>query len=85
MADNRRKNFVLRLGIFMVIFCIPFFLILPVIPFFPIPAKVKIAAGTISFIIGETLFWVGGIFVGKELITKFKSYLNPKNWFKKNK
>lgn len=65
------------------ILCIPFFLILPVIPFMEMEAKTKITLSTISLIIGEVLFWVGGILVGKELFVKYKSYFNPKNWFKK--
>ena len=46
-------------------------------------AKTKITLSTISLIIGEVMFWVGGILVGKELFRKYKSYFNPKNWFKK--
>ena len=46
-------------------------------------AKTKITLSTISLIIGEVLFWGGGILVGKELFMKYKSYFNPKNWFKK--
>jgi len=46
-------------------------------------AKTKITLSTISLIIGEVMFWVGGILVGKELFVKYKSYFNPRNWFKK--
>ncbi len=46
-------------------------------------ATTKITISTISLIIGEVLFWLGGIMVGKELFSKYKTYLNPKNWFKK--
>jgi len=46
-------------------------------------AKTKITISTISLIIGEVLFWGGGLLVGKELFVKYKSYFNPKNWFKK--
>jgi hypothetical protein len=31
------------------------------------------------------VFWAGGLLVGKELFTKYKNRLNPKNWFKKSK
>ncbi len=46
-------------------------------------ATTKITISTISLIIGEVLFWLGGIMVGKELFSKYKTYLNPKNWLKK--
>lgn len=62
---------------------VPLFLSLPLIPFLDIESKVKVAAGTIILVIGEVLFWSGGLLVGKELFTKYKSYFNPKNWRKK--
>lgn len=34
-------------------------------------------------VIGELLFWSGGLLLGKEIFTKYKSYFNPMNWFKK--
>ena len=43
----------------------------------------KVIVTTTLLIIGEVLFWGGGILVGKELFSKYKSYANPKNWFKK--
>lgn len=63
--------------------CIPFFLFLPIIPFLEMEAKTKITISTVSLIIGEGLFWVGGILVGKELFVKYKAYFNPKSWFRK--
>ncbi len=79
----KKKNWIIRVGIFLIIFCIPFFLFIPIIPFLEMEGKTKITLSTISLIIGEVMFWVGGILVGKELFRKYKSYFNPKNWFKK--
>lgn len=79
----KKKNWQIKLGIFLMILCIPFFLIIPVFPFMELEAKTKITLSTVSLIIGEVLFWSGGILVGKELFKKYKSYFNPKNWFKK--
>ncbi|RKD96871.1 transporter suffix domain-containing protein [Marinifilum flexuosum] len=82
-TNNTKKNWQIKLGIFLMILCIPFFLIIPVFPFMELEAKTKITLSTVSLIIGEVLFWSGGILVGKELLKKYKSYFNPKNWFKK--
>ena len=79
----KKKNWKIRVGIFLIVFCIPFFLFIPIIPFLEMEAKTKITLSTISLIVGEVLFWSGGILVGKELFMKYKSYFNPKNWFKK--
>ena len=63
--------------------CIPFFLAIPLTPLLDIDNKTKITISTVLLVIGEILFWAGGLLVGKELFTKYKSYFNPKNWFKK--
>lgn len=72
-----------KLGIILIIICIPFFLMIPVYPFLDLESKVKITLSTVSLVIGEVLFWSGGLLVGKELFTKYKSWFNPKNWFRK--
>lgn len=79
----KHKNWKIKVGIVLIIACIPFFLVLPLIPFLEMESKIKITLSTVFLIIGEVLFWAGGLLVGKELFTKYKSYFNPKNWFKK--
>lgn len=75
------KNWKIRLGIVLVVFSCLLFLSLPLIPFLNVESKVAIT--TVTFIIAEITFWSGGILLGKELFSKYKSYLNPKNWFSK--
>ena len=62
-----------------------FFAATLIIPLFDIPTRTKVIASTTSFILMEVVFWSGGLLVGKELFTKYKKQLNPKNWFSKNK
>lgn len=76
-----KKNWKLRLGIILIIVSIPLFLFLPLIPFLDFEKNDKILITSIIFISAEIIFWSGGLLVGKELFTKYKSYLNPKNWF----
>jgi len=77
------KNWQIKLGIFLMIFSGVFFAATFIIPLFDLPTKVKIVASTASLILMEVVFWIGGLLVGKELFTKYKNQLNPKNWFKK--
>jgi len=79
----KKQNWKIRLGVALIIACIPFFLIIPVIPFLEMGNTTKVTLSTISLVIGEVLFWSGGLLLGKELFTKYKSYFNPLNWFKK--
>ena len=78
-----KKNWKLRLGIFLMILSVILFLSLPVVPFLALDNKTKITASTVIFILAEITFWSGGLLVGKELFSKYKSYFNPKNWFNK--
>jgi len=54
-----------------------------IIPMLELPAKTKIIASTASFVMMEVVFWSGGLLVGKELFTRYKKQMNPKNWFNK--
>ena len=78
------KNWKLRAGIVLMIVSVPLYLALPLIPFLHAEGKTKIAAGTLLLVLGEVSFWAGGFLVGKELFIKYKGYLNPRNWCRKN-
>ena len=78
-----KYNWKIRLGIMLMVLSAPIFLSIPLVPFLNIDNKAKISITTILIVIGEVAFWSGGLLVGKELFSKYKSYLNPKNWFKK--
>ena len=80
---NKTKNWQIKLGIFLMIFSGVFFAATFIIPLFDIPTKTKVIASTTSLILMEVVFWSGGLLVGKELFTKYKQQLNPKNWFRK--
>ncbi len=76
-------NLKFKIGLILVILSCLFFLSLPLILFLSLAGNTKIAITTILFIIAEITFWSGGLLLGKELFSKYKSYLNPKNWFSK--
>ena len=44
-------------------------------------ARVKVAITTVLIIIGNVTFYGGGFLIGKELFARYKSSLNPRNWF----
>ncbi len=80
----QKKNWKLKLGLIFIIVSIPLFLSLPLIPFLDLEGNQKITLTSIVFISAEIIFWSGGLLVGKELFQKYKTRLNPKNWFTKN-
>lgn len=78
-----QKNWKFKTGIALIIVSTLFFLSLAGVPFLAVAGKVKITLSTILIILGEVTFWIGGFLLGKELLNKYKAYLNPKTWFKK--
>jgi len=79
------KSGKIKLGIFLIIFSGVFFAATLIIPTFDLSVKTKVIASSTSLILMEIVFWLGGLLVGKELFTKYKKQLNPKNWLKKIK
>lgn len=77
-------NWKIKFGISLILLSGVFFGLMLTFPFINIEKNLKIVLSTTSLIAMEVSFWIGGILVGKELFTKYKSYLNPKSWFVKN-
>jgi len=80
-----KQDWKFKLGLGLVILSVLFFLFLPFIPLLHIEAKDKILLSTFVFVLAEVLFWTGGLLLGRQLFNKYKSYLNPKNWFNSKK
>lgn len=72
---KRKKAFIYKLGIGLIVLSLSLWLVLSV------KAKAGIITG--SLIVAEVMFWIGAVLVGKEIAAKFKGYLNPANWGKK--
>lgn len=81
MVKNNNRQ--IKLGIFLMIFSGVFFGVTFIIPFLDLPTRTKVIASTTSLVLMEVVFWLGGLLVGKELFTRYKNYLNPRNWFRK--
>ena len=78
-----RKNWKFKTGIFLIILSSLLFTSLLAVPFLEASGKTKVWVTTVVIVLGEITFWVGGFLLGKELLQKYKSYLNPMKWFKK--
>lgn len=78
----KNKNWKFKLGLSMVLVSLIFFALLVIIPLLDLKKEEKIWFTTASFITAEVLFYAGGFLLGKEMFSRYKSYLNPKNWMK---
>ncbi len=78
-------NWKYKVGLVLVIISTLIFAFLLIIPFLNTSDKNKIFISTVTIVIAEALFWSGGLLLGRQLFDKYKSYLNPRNWFKTKK
>jgi hypothetical protein len=58
-----------------------FFGLIFVVPFFPLSLATKGIIVTVCVVICEVAWWAGVAIAGKQVITRYKHYLNPRNWF----
>jgi hypothetical protein len=79
------KGWKFKLGIVLIIISVMLFLTLFSMPFIAIGTKYKITISTALLIAGETTFWVGTIFLGKEVWNKYKSFIKSAYWPNKKK
>jgi len=54
-----------------------------VVPFLKLQTSVKLSLVPVIIIVGEVAFWAGTFFLGKELVKRYRKYLNPLRWFRR--
>ncbi|MFM9267577.1 transporter suffix domain-containing protein [Tychonema sp. BBK16] len=73
-----------KIGLFLfVVSFLPWVAILLIVPFLPIAISQKTAIDIILAIIAEVCFWLSVILLGKEVVTKYRRYLNPRYLWQK--
>lgn len=68
------------LGIFLVMLSFLAYGLLLALPWVPLPTSGKLLLSPVMIIVGEATFWLGGALLGKEVVVRYKKYLNPRNW-----
>ncbi|MGE7727154.1 transporter suffix domain-containing protein [Bacillus cereus] len=82
--ENKQKKLLLfKIGIGLLIIYVLLWGSALIIPFTSLSTQVKTIVIPGCIVIGEILFLIGAVFVGKEVVAKYKKYLNPKNWRRK--
>jgi L-amino acid N-acyltransferase YncA len=80
MAKN---NLQIKTGIILIIVSSVIYALLLAVPFLKVPSPVKLTLVPVIIIIGEITFWAGTFFLGKELVQRYRSYLNPFAWLRR--
>ncbi|MGG1553935.1 MULTISPECIES: transporter suffix domain-containing protein [Paenibacillus] len=79
---NPKQKFLYRAGLTFIIVSLTLWLTPFTVPFLPLDTKTKTGVISVALVISEICFWIGVLFVGKEVAKRIRSYLNPKNWRK---
>jgi hypothetical protein len=77
------RSWLKKVGISLVILSCVFYGALLLVPFTPYTVSTKALISSILVISGEASFWLGGFILGREIVMKYRKYLNPLHWFKK--
>ena len=56
---------------------------IPAVPFLPLTTAQKIGLTTGLVVVAEAVFWGAALFVGREAISRYRSYFDPRVWFRK--
>ena len=78
--------------VLIIISFLPWLIIAVIMPFLPISLAQKAILVPALLVLAEVLFWLGALLVGKEVVQKYRRYLNfrylnilVKRWKRKNR
>ena len=73
-----------KIGLFLfIVSFLPWLAILFVVPFLPLDITQKTTIDVVLAIVAEVCFWVSVLLLGKEVVTKYRRYLNPRYLWQK--
>jgi hypothetical protein len=52
----------------------------PMVPFLPLTTAQKIGLSAGLVVAAEAVFWVAALFVGKEVISRYRRFFDPRAW-----
>lgn len=52
-----------------------------VVPFLPLTTPWKVGLATGAAIVGEAAFWVAAVLLGREVVRRYRGYLDPRRLF----
>ena len=78
---SKKPNRIRLLGAVLLVAAILFWVAVPAVVFFPLSAGQKIWAGSAFLVLGEVAFWVAAPALGREVIRRYRRFLEPRDWF----
>jgi hypothetical protein len=62
-----------------------FWVAAPAVVFFPLSSGQKVWAGSAFLVMGEVAFWVAALVLGREVVRRYRRFLDPRRWFGKGR
>ncbi|MEG4504837.1 transporter suffix domain-containing protein [Microcoleus sp. F6_B4] len=73
-----------KLGLFLfIVSFVPWLVVLFIVPFLPLDITQKTTLSVVLAVGAEVCFWLSVVILGKEVVTKYRRYLNPRYLWKK--
>lgn len=73
-----------RIGIFCIVLSFVLYGLLLAVPFAPFGTSTKAGIATGLVVAGEVTFWGGGLLLGREAVKKYRKYMSPSYWLKRD-
>lgn len=54
----------------------------PVVPFLPLSTGAKVWLVSALLVGAEVVFWGAALFFGKEVVSRYRRFFDPRNWFR---
>jgi hypothetical protein len=70
-------------GIALLVAAVLFWVATPAVVFFPLSAGQKVWAGSAFLVVGEVAFWVAVLVLGREVVRRYRRFLDPRGLFGK--
>jgi hypothetical protein len=73
------------LGMVLLVAAVLFWVAAPAVVFFPLSTGQKVWTGSAFLVMGEVAFWVAALMLGREVVRRYRRFLDPRGWFGKGR
>jgi hypothetical protein len=81
----KKSNRTRLLGIVLLVAAVLFWMAAPAMVFVPLSTGQKVWASSAFLVLGEVAFWVAALALGREVIRRYRRFLDPRGWFGKGR
>ena len=80
---SRRLSFTQAVGVALFAVSVALFVAVPVVLFLPLSTGWKIGVVAVLLVVEEVIFWVATLLLGREVVRRYRRFLDPRYWLAK--